>query len=56
MTHCGPELCRLLEAALPRKWLETDGRGGGASSAVLGLNTPCKRRRSHARDVATPLA
>ena len=55
MTHCGPELCRLLEAALPRKWLETDGRGG-ASSVVLGLNPQCKRRRSHARDVATPLA
>ncbi len=39
MMAFGPELCRNLEAATQREWLETNGIGGFASSTVIGLNT-----------------
>ena len=39
----GPEICRNLEAATQREWLETNGLGGFASSTLIGLNT----RRYH---------
>jgi predicted glycogen debranching enzyme len=42
------EICTDLEAALSREWLETNGRGGFASSTVIGLNT----RRYHGLLVA----
>src|SRR2546425_3171962 len=37
------EICRDLDAALRREWLETNGLGGFASSTIVGLNT----RRYH---------
>jgi predicted glycogen debranching enzyme len=43
MIHFGPEICHNLAAAIQREWLETNGRGGFASSTILGLNT----RRYH---------
>src|SRR6184192_639133 len=42
------EICRDLDAALRRKWLETNGLGGFASSTIIGLNT----RRYHGLLVA----
>ncbi len=33
------EICRDLDAALRREWLETNGLGGFASSTIIGLNT-----------------
>jgi predicted glycogen debranching enzyme len=43
MISFGPEICRNLEAATQREWLETNGLGGFASSTLIGLNT----RRYH---------
>lgn len=43
MIQFGQEICRNLEAALQREWLETNGLGGFASSTIVGLNT----RRYH---------
>jgi len=43
MIAFGPEVCRNLEAALQREWLETNGLGGFASATLIGLNT----RRYH---------
>src|SRR6266498_435809 len=43
MMAFGPALCRNLEAATQREWLETNGIGGFASSTIIGLNT----RRYH---------
>ncbi len=42
------EICRDLDAALRREWLETNGLGGFASSTIIGLNT----RRYHGLLVA----
>src|SRR5213083_1067847 len=42
------EICRDLDAALRREWLETNGLGGFASSTAIGLNT----RRYHGLLVA----
>src|SRR5205809_3473896 len=39
MIQFKPEICRDLDAALQREWLETNGLGGFASSTILGLNT-----------------
>src|SRR5258706_11019786 len=39
----GPEICRNLDEAVSREWLETNGLGGFASSTIIGLNT----RRYH---------
>jgi predicted glycogen debranching enzyme len=44
----GPEICRDLDGALSREWLETNGLGGYASSSVAGANT----RRYHGLLVA----
>jgi len=41
-------ICRNLEAACRREWLETNGIGGYASSTIVGLNT----RRYHGLLVA----
>ena len=43
MIPFGAEICRNLEAATQREWLETNGLGGFASSTIIGLNT----RRYH---------
>ena len=43
MMRFGPEICRNLDQALRREWLETNGLGGFASSTITGLNT----RRYH---------
>lgn len=43
MFELGQEICRDLNAALSREWLETNGIGGFSSSTILGLNT----RRYH---------
>jgi len=43
MIAFGSEICRNLEAAIQREWLETNGLGGFASSTIIGLNT----RRYH---------
>lgn len=43
MIRFDQEVCRNLEAALQREWLETNGLGGFASSTIIGLNT----RRYH---------
>ena len=48
MIQCGQEICRDLDAALRREWIETNGIGGFASSTVAGLNT----RRYHGLLVA----
>ena len=56
MIRFGPAIGHHCAAALQRQWSETDGLGGLASSTILGLNTQCKRRRSYAHDIATPLA
>src|ERR1700750_2596463 len=42
------EVCRDLSEAAQRKWLETNGLGGFASSSIVGLNT----RRYHGLLVA----
>jgi predicted glycogen debranching enzyme len=39
----GTEICRNLDVALQKEWLETNGLGGFASSTIVGLNT----RRYH---------
>jgi predicted glycogen debranching enzyme len=44
----GPDVCRDLDAASSREWLETDGLGGYALSTVASLNT----RRYHGLLVA----
>jgi len=44
----GPEICRNLEGALSREWLETNGLGGYASSTISGAHT----RRYHGLLVA----
>jgi predicted glycogen debranching enzyme len=44
----GEEVCRDLNAATAREWLETNGLGGFASSTLVGLNT----RRYHGLLVA----
>jgi predicted glycogen debranching enzyme len=43
MIQFDEQLCRDLEAAQKREWLETNGLGGFASSTIVGLNT----RRYH---------
>src|SRR6266478_7458465 len=43
MIEIGQNICRDLEAAQTREWLETNGLGGFASSTIVGLNT----RRYH---------
>nr|MBA3442241.1 glycogen debranching enzyme N-terminal domain-containing protein [Pyrinomonadaceae bacterium] len=43
MIRFGKEICRNLEDALTREWLETNGLGGFASSTITNLNT----RRYH---------
>src|SRR5450432_1651179 len=43
MLYLGADLCRNLEAASQREWIETNGLGGLASSTITGLNT----RRYH---------
>ena len=43
MTSFDQRICRDLDAALGREWLETNGLGGFASSTIVGLNT----RRYH---------
>ena len=43
MIQFDQQICRNLEAALKREWLETNGLGGFASSTIVGLNT----RRYH---------
>ena len=48
MIQFKPEICRDLDAALRREWLETNGLGGFASSTIIGLNT----RRYHGLLVA----
>src|SRR5262247_2615299 len=42
------DVCRDLEKALSKEWLETNGLGGFASSTIIGLNT----RRYHGLLVA----
>ncbi|HWB85321.1 MAG TPA: amylo-alpha-1,6-glucosidase [Bryobacteraceae bacterium] len=48
MIQFDESVCRNLEAALHREWLETNGLGGYASSTIAGLNT----RRYHGLLVA----
>lgn len=48
MIEFGSEVCRDLNSATTREWLETNGIGGFASSTVAGLNT----RRYHGLLVA----
>src|SRR5437588_9815848 len=48
MIQFKPEICRDLDAALRREWLESNGLGGFASSTIIGLNT----RRYHGLLVA----
>src|SRR5437660_5543365 len=48
MIQFKPEICRDVDAALRREWLETNGLGGFASSTIIGLNT----RRYHGLLVA----
>ncbi len=48
MIRCDESVCRDLDAALRREWLETNGLGGYASSTIIGLNT----RRYHGLLVA----
>ena len=43
MIKLDQEVCRNLDSALTREWLETNGLGGFASSTIIGLNT----RRYH---------
>src|ERR1700687_2499858 len=43
MMRFGPDICRNLDQALGREWLETNALGGFASSTITGLNT----RRYH---------
>jgi predicted glycogen debranching enzyme len=43
MIEFGEEVCRDLQPALSREWLETNGLGGFASSTIIGLNN----RRYH---------
>lgn len=43
MIHFDQTICRNLEVATEREWLETNGMGGFASSTIIGLNT----RRYH---------
>src|SRR5438445_1649327 len=52
MIQFKPEICRDLNAALRREWLETNGLGGFASSTIVGLNT----RRCHGLLVAATKA
>jgi len=49
MSEFGQDVCRNLELATRREWLETNGLGGFASSTIVGLNT----RRYHGLLVAT---
>jgi len=48
MIHFDERICRSLEAAEGREWLETNGLGGFASSTITGMNT----RRYHGLLVA----
>ncbi|HTS28841.1 MAG TPA: amylo-alpha-1,6-glucosidase, partial [Bryobacteraceae bacterium] len=48
MIRCDETICRNLDLASRREWLETNGLGGYASSAIAGLNT----RRYHGLLVA----
>src|SRR5580658_2966088 len=48
MIRFGQDVCRDVDAALQREWLETNGLGGFASSTIVGLNT----RRYHGLWVA----
>src|ERR1700751_5624002 len=48
MIRFGQDVCRNLDAALRREWLETNGLGGFASSTINGINT----RRYHGLLVA----
>jgi predicted glycogen debranching enzyme len=43
MHYLGADVCRNLDVAAQREWLETNGLGGFASSTITGLNT----RRYH---------
>jgi predicted glycogen debranching enzyme len=48
MIRFGRDVCSILDLALTREWLETNGIGGFASSTIVGLNT----RRYHGLLVA----
>src|SRR5690242_2439135 len=48
MIRFDESICRNLDAACRREWLETNGIGGFASSTIIGLNT----RRYHGLLVA----
>src|SRR5436309_12863080 len=48
MSQFDESVCRNLDIAIHREWLETNGRGGIASSTITGLNT----RRYHGLLVA----
>lgn len=49
MIQFGPDICKNLDAARTREWLETNGIGGFASSTVAGINA----RRYHGLLVAS---
>lgn len=49
MIQFGPDICKNLDAARTREWLETNGIGGFASSTIAGINT----RRYHGLLVAS---
>ena len=48
MSRFEESVCRNLDVAIHREWLETNGIGGFASSTITGLNT----RRYHGLLVA----
>jgi glycogen debranching enzyme len=48
MIRFGEDVCRNLDSALRREWLETNGIGGFASGTINGCNT----RRYHGLLVA----
>ena len=50
LIHIDREACLQLERSMTREWLETDGRGGYASSTIL----MCPTRRYHGLLVAPP--
>ena len=52
MIRFGSEICNQFDEALPREWLETNGRGGFASGTIAGANT----RRYHGLLIATTAA
>jgi hypothetical protein len=46
----GETICRDLDAALRREWLETNGLGGFASGTICGLHTPALSRTAGGRE------